>query len=57
MDMLGMAAVSADPKAKPPGHRRFSIEPMRLGQIRLGCFILAQGRLGLRYTKEEFLSR
>jgi len=36
---------------------RFSMKPMRPGRIRLRWFILAQVRLGLRYTKEEFLSR
>jgi len=33
------------------------MKPMRPGWIRLRWFILAQVRLGLRYTKEEFLSR
>jgi hypothetical protein len=44
-------------KGKASCHRDFRLRLMPLGRIRLGCFILAQGRLGLRYTKEEFLSR
>ena len=33
------------------------MEPVRPERIGLRWFILAQVRLGLRYTKEEFLSR